>query len=282
MIYTVDLPSLGKVKGVPRTIKINEWSLLDIKDFSKANKSALDDALTASMDRSLVQDNPNAPIRGGMFVSQDRWHILLSLRVNTMGSDYSFFYYHHVMENGENKCGFKNEVDVDLVKDIEVKDIPAEYVEHVGVKLPCGIWARIKVPTHLESREARALFEKRIGKSYDDLDEDDADLSVFALAQYVSGKDQTRFGTILDSLKFVESLNAKDVSALMDAVGYFRIWGPMLSMKRTCGGCAKEYSFRLPLLDSFFYSKSGFEFDLKAAISAEPVFPPTDSGHGPA
>ncbi|GAI99651.1 unnamed protein product, partial [marine sediment metagenome] len=206
---------------------------------------------------------------------QDRMHVLLIMRANIIGPAYEFTYTHSVLEPMTKKelCGLKIEHKIDLSKDIVCKTVPEEYEPHIWIQLPSlKKHLRLNIPNYNYIKESRALYQQKMGVAVEDLETEDA--VIFWMSLYFSGVEDHRFQDVAESQEFLFKLGPEDAAAVANMVEYFRDWGPEMTIEGECPKCKevgrdleiRRYRFQLPLLDSFFFDKDRFTFDLRSAI----------------
>jgi len=278
MTFKLDLPSNGRVRGVPKSIWIKEWTIRDINDMSQASDEALDDVLFTVINRGIDRSQPGMnEFNPLMLPMQDRLFILLQMKINVVGPMYTIKYTHRVPEaSGEydkdgapiikETCGHDLVLNLDLTKEIKINDIPEKYHRNVGIKIPCGEVVRIRIATYDYYVESRKWFKDNFGKDPVDLPSGDPDYVLFMIATYLAGYDSVPFRSFEEAWRYLISKGARDVSALADTYTYFSDWGPKLEVEGVCPNCERRYSFRLPFFESFFFDSEQFNFDIESAI----------------
>lgn len=271
MVLTLDLPSKGRMRRIPKVLKVKEWTLEDIKDLSKSADASLDDVFVDVLNRRIVREGLEPKFEPGMLCEQDRLYIVLTMRVNILGGQYEFYYTHSELDgDGKELCGHKQEVKVDLTK-MEIKDIPDIYQDHMYIELPsCKEQVRVALPSYAYTRDSKQVWEKARGVVFNDVASNDPELILFWTALYFSGVNDQRFSNIMESIKWLQDRDVSDAAALIDIHEFFSNWGPDMIVTGKCEKCQKEYSFRFPFLNSFFFDKTKFKFDIKSAVKSRP------------
>lgn len=275
MILTLELPSKGKIKFIPAYLKIKEWDLEDIKNLSKATASALDDVFNDVLSKDIIREGLDPKFTPGLLGEQDRMFILLNVRANVIGSQYEFLYTHSMVNPTTKKetCGEQMTIKKNIVDEVIVKEIPDKYFPHVYVELPSSKDnMRVLMPSYDYVKSSKQLYKDKKGQDIDSLEGDDPDNVLFWASLYFSGVNDKRFQNVMDTLQYLYSLGAPDTAAIMDTVDYFREWGPQAEISGDCPKCKRRYQFPFPFLDSFFFDKTRFHFDIQSAIKTEPTF----------
>jgi hypothetical protein len=272
MIYTMELPSRGKFKKIPSVVKVKEWSLFDIKEFSKSADRTLDDVFVDYLNRALSFEEEGQRFAAGELCEQDRAYILLNVRVNAIGPEYSFNYTHRDIQKIEGKdkdlCGTINEVKLNIAERVNVKDIPSSYKDFLKIEIPNGDQVRVKIPSYNYSVTATQRFEDKLGVTIDKLEEDDPDLMIFFLSLYFAGVGNHRFDDPMEAFNYICGLDSTNAQAIIKIVQHYRDWGPDLTVEGECKGCGKPFRFPFPFMDSFFFAEGRSSFNVEAAIKA--------------
>lgn len=286
MNFKIVLPSCGKIRNVPRELNVAEWTMLDIKDMTKASDSAIDDVFNDVLNRGIQREGLAQTFHAGRLSDQDRLHILLTMRGNTVGFDFDFKYFHQEEDPKTMEiCGGENTIGLDIRKDINYVDLPKSYKDHIPIELPSSKdLIRIKVPSYDFIKSSKTDYEEHYGKSINDMrDEnpDDEDVILFYYALYISGVNNKHFKKIHETLEFMNGANYKDSQALIQTVRFYRNWGPDLVLERVCKKCKRSFQFRFPFIDSFFFEAGKYEFDIEGAIKIEQISEPESNGLRP-
>ena len=269
MIFTIKLPSKGHIKGIPLELKVKEWDLEDIKNLSKASEVALDEVVIDVLSKNIVREGLDEKFTSSLLCQQDISFIMVSMRINVIGPEYEFIYPHSVLAPNTDKelCGHRIDIKLHLKEDIEVKEIPIDYKNHLHVELPsCLEEVRVLIPTYNYIKQSKEIFREKRSLNIDNLSVDDEDMVLFYLGLYLSGVGDKRFQSVMQALAFLERLNTQDAAAIVDIVEYFRDWGPKMVISGDCSKCKRGYQFQFPFLDTFFFDKTRFQFDVRSAI----------------
>jgi hypothetical protein len=158
----------------------------------------------------------------------DRWHLLIALRVLSLGSDYVF-------KATCPHCGKEDELHFDLNK-IAVKKAPKADVMFHEIDLPSGLKARLKIGTG-ETEEKIEQMSK---------DQTAATVGIYARLAEINGKPP--------SFSEVQQLPMKDRNAIRAKIE--ELEGELDDeYTQTCIGCGREWKAELPLEGRSFFSQ---------------------------
>ena len=272
VVFPMELPSNGKIKGVPDILNVREWDTEDLCDISKTQGGFLDSTFTQVLNKCVVKDKDTQNFSAEDLVEQDRIFVMLNMRLNILGPEYDFPFIHSVIEGGKEQCGKSIKVEIDLRKDIPITAIPDNYKSHIEIPLPSKKVVRVLLPSFRYLKESKDIVRKVQEVDMDELPVSDPNKIMFLIATHISGegtgKKANRFESILQAIEFVKRLGSEDLAAVLKIIEYFRIWGADMMIDKECPHCKRRYRFRMPIEDQFFFDPARFSFDVQGAIRA--------------
>jgi hypothetical protein len=239
-VATVMLPSRGVFYDKSLTkdgmVEISPWVGRDVKLIAGMTGGNIDDVIDVLVGRCLITKIPLSEM-----ITTDRFFLLISLRANSFGEDYS-------INATCGSCGKTNKVTLKLPSDYGIEYADEKVSEPFTVVLPeTGIKVNYRLPRGKDEKLNQAFVEKEYKKNPNAVGGVGLTFRVANLITSLNGEKVT----VDDALLIVDNLPAKDFFVLQDAFEK-SLPGIVPVTTKECVNCKATMEVNLPLTPQFF------------------------------
>lgn len=224
----IKLPSNGYM-GVSKVTIRNMTGADEKIIYSGVSETAVDKLLK----RCIVEP---ADIVVSDLCEQDKYYIMMQIRILTFGSDYSFV-------TTCPDCKSKIQVDIDL-DDLEVFYADEKFDEGLKYELPCGDIVEFKILTSKDVNEVNTLIGKLKANN------DKGTQMILRLASVISTLNGEK-KSLVEKQKYLEEASSRDLNKLWKAYSKIKL-GVNMNTLISCSACGMVNEVGVVMNTEFF------------------------------
>ena len=239
MAYTLEtyqLPSNGKLEGVPKEVTIRNMTTAEEKMLLGSAEDVFDQIIKKCVVKPEDFDISKIPI-------MDKNFLYIRIRVISYGQDYKFSFRCP-------ECGAMSTTTINLDDAVEVNYLPDDYTEPFDTfELPvCGDTVSLKLPRNEDFTKMKARVRRYNNKFPDAVGDQTWIYGLMAFISQINGKD---VDAKLQS--YVEGLHVKDASYIRHRVNKLDA-GVSDTVVVHCNKCGEDVEVAIPTGVNFFHT----------------------------